>query len=211
MVPEFVSRFERAYLSGAQLPWELDGPAEFVVRLAEEGVFRGPVLDAGCGTGENALFLAGRGYEVVGVDAAPTALARARAKAEERGVDVEWSADDVRELPGRRDFFGTVLDSGLFHNLDESDQRRYADTLYRACRSGADVYLFAMNNNPLNFAEPHRWSPSCDRHGVRLSAIEQAFAGDWNVAAIDETRMTVFVPHQGDRVRYFWLARLHKG
>ncbi len=210
MVPEFVTRYEQAYTSGARLPWELDGPAPFVSRLVHEGAFRDPVLDAGCGTGENALFLASCGLTVTGVDAAPTALERARAKAAERGVPVEWSDADVCELPGVCGRFATVLDSGLFHNLSEPDQVRYAAALHRACVPQADMYLFAMNDNPHNFAEPHRWSPSCDRHGVTLDAIRAAFATGWTLAEVEETTMTVFVPHQGDRTRYFWLARIRR-
>ena len=46
----------------------------------------GSVLDAGCGTGETALYLAGRGHAVVGIDFAAAAIARARAKAAARGL-----------------------------------------------------------------------------------------------------------------------------
>jgi 2-polyprenyl-3-methyl-5-hydroxy-6-metoxy-1,4-benzoquinol methylase len=47
--------------------------------LAAEGGFAGAVLDAGCGTGENALHVASLGLSVLGVDVAETALAIARA------------------------------------------------------------------------------------------------------------------------------------
>jgi len=51
-------------------PWDIGRPQKEIIRLAEDGEINGTVLDAGCGTGENALYLANLGFEVWGVDAA---------------------------------------------------------------------------------------------------------------------------------------------
>src|ERR671936_1905853 len=72
-------------------PWDIGRPQAAVVRLASEGGFAGAVLDAGCGTGENALHIAALGFSVLGVDVAETALAIARQKAADRGTDVEFA------------------------------------------------------------------------------------------------------------------------
>jgi ubiquinone/menaquinone biosynthesis C-methylase UbiE len=67
--------------------------------LASEGGFAGAVLDAGCGTGENALHVASSlGLSVLGVDVAETALAIAREKAHDRGIEVEFAAADAFHL-----------------------------------------------------------------------------------------------------------------
>ena len=63
----------------------LGRPQPAIVRLAADGGFAGTVLDAGCGTGENALHVAALGVPVLGFDVAGTALAMAREKAAERG------------------------------------------------------------------------------------------------------------------------------
>jgi 2-polyprenyl-3-methyl-5-hydroxy-6-metoxy-1,4-benzoquinol methylase len=57
--------------------------------LASAGGFAGTVLDAGCGTSQNALHVASLGLSVLGVDLAETALAIAREKADDRGTEVE--------------------------------------------------------------------------------------------------------------------------
>ena len=49
-------------------PWDLGEPQPAIVRLAAHGGFAGSVLDAGCGTGENALHIASLGLPVLGVD-----------------------------------------------------------------------------------------------------------------------------------------------
>ena len=69
-------RFESAYQDRA--PWDIPGPQPAYVALEEAGKIRGSVLDAGCGTGENAMFLASRGHEVWGLDFVPVAIERAR-------------------------------------------------------------------------------------------------------------------------------------
>jgi SAM-dependent methyltransferase len=79
-------------------PWDIGQPQPAIVRLASAGGFAGVVLDAGCGTGENALHVASLGLSVLGVDVAETALAIARAKADERAIDVEFAAADAFRL-----------------------------------------------------------------------------------------------------------------
>jgi SAM-dependent methyltransferase len=81
-------------------PWDVGRPQPAVVRLASAGGFVGAVLDVGCGTGENALHLASMGLPVLGVDVAETALATARAKADERGIEVAFAAADAFRLDG---------------------------------------------------------------------------------------------------------------
>ena len=110
-------------------PWDTGQPQPAIVRLASEGLFAGPVLDAGCGTGENALHVATLGVPVLGVDVAETALAIARAKAADRGIKAEFAVADALQLErlGRR--FDTVLDCGLFHTFDGGERPGYVASL----------------------------------------------------------------------------------
>src|SRR6188474_2769549 len=105
-------------------PWDV-GPQPAIVRVASEGGFSGAVLDAGCGTGDNALHIASLGLSVLGVDVAETALAMAREKAADRGIDVEFAAADAFQLARLERTFETVLDCGLFHTFDHDERPRY--------------------------------------------------------------------------------------
>src|SRR4029453_656573 len=100
-----------------------------IVRLASKGAFAGTVLDAGCGTGENALYLASLGLSVLGVDVAETALAIARAKAADRGIAVEFVAADALQLERLGRMFQTVLDCGLFHTFGGDERPGYVASL----------------------------------------------------------------------------------
>src|SRR4051812_20715572 len=95
--PEF---FDAAYAAGAGAPhWETGRPQSDVVRLFERGGFKGHVLDLGCGSGENALFLAEQGLDVLGVDRVEGAIRLARAKAAARKSKATFEAADALDLP----------------------------------------------------------------------------------------------------------------
>ncbi len=90
-------------------PWDIGRPQHEIVALEESGKICGDVLDVGCGTGENALFLAGRGHIVWGVDSAPTAIGIARKKAKERGINATFLVKDALNLLDLQRTFDTVI------------------------------------------------------------------------------------------------------
>src|SRR6185312_5731133 len=112
-------------------PWDLGRPQPAVVRLASTGALTGPVLDVGCGTGENALHIASLGLPVLGIDVAKTALEMARKKAATVGSpdNVKFAAADAFDLEGLGRKFQTVLDCGLFHTFDAHERTRYVASL----------------------------------------------------------------------------------
>jgi SAM-dependent methyltransferase len=151
------------------------------VRLASEGGFAGAVLDAGCGTGANALHVASLGLSVLGVDVAETALAIARAKADDRGVDVEFSVADALRLDrlGRR--FSTVLDCGLFHTFDRDERPEYAAGLASVTEQNGTLYLLCFSDE----------GPDTGPHPVSQDELRAAFhpGTGWNIAAIEADRV----------------------
>lgn len=158
--------WDASYLDGPP-PWDIGQPQPAVLRLAREGGFRGAVLDAGCGTGENALHIASLGLPVLGVDVAATAVSLAREKATARGLDTDFVVADALHLDrlGRR--FETVLDCGLFHALDDDERRDYVASLAAATSRGGNLYVlfqasFAPQGAPAWLARLERVS-STDR------------------------------------------------
>ncbi|MEE1735366.1 class I SAM-dependent methyltransferase [Streptomyces sp. BE147] len=126
------------------IPWDIGEPQRAVVDLVRAGAFAGKVLDAGCGLGENAILLAGEGYEVTGVDGSPSAIEQAAHRASVHDVQVRFLVADATELTGIGTGFTTVLDSGLYHCLDGGQRSAYAAALHRVSAPDATLHLFCF-------------------------------------------------------------------
>lgn len=115
------------YATG-HLPWDTGAPDEQLVLAVEGGQLpRGRALDVGCGTGTNALWLAERGFDVVGVDIAPLAIEAARKKGAPRGARCEFAVLDFLSDSPPGAPFHLVFDRGCFHTFDEEqDRARFA-------------------------------------------------------------------------------------
>src|SRR6188474_3279214 len=153
-------------------PWDV-GPQPAIVRVASEGGFSGAVLDAGCGTGENALEVASLGLSVLGVDVAETALAIARAKAADRGIKVEFAAADALQLERLGRKFQMVLDCGLFHTFDGDERPEYAASLASVTEQGGTLYVLCFSDH----------GPDTGPHPVGKAELRAAFTPSvgWNV------------------------------
>ncbi|HEX3467394.1 MAG TPA: class I SAM-dependent methyltransferase [Candidatus Elarobacter sp.] len=162
-------------------PWDIGGPQPIVERLVSERRFAGAVLDAGCGLGENALLVASLGLHVVGVDVAPTALAIARAKAADRGMDVEFVEADAFELTRLGRTFDTVLDCGLFHTFDAGERPEYVASLAAVTKRGATLYVLCFREDGSN-AAPHPVGRE------ELEAVFDAGAG-WDIVSLEPDRL----------------------
>jgi SAM-dependent methyltransferase len=178
-----VHLFEGSYRAGTP-PWDVGHPQPAFVGAADG--FRGRVLDAGCGTGEHALLAAGRGLDATGIDTSETAIERARAKAEERGLRARFLVWDALDLASLGDRFETVLDCGLFHVFDDDDRARYVASLGSAVDPGGLLHVLCFSDLvPPGFG-PRR---------VSQEEIRESFADGWIVRSIDAARMDVtFAP-----------------
>jgi SAM-dependent methyltransferase len=184
---------------GGPAPWDIGRPQPAIARLASEGKFVGAVLDAGCGTGENALCVASLGWPVLGVDVAETALAMARKKAEDRGIKVEFRAADAFQLKHLERRFQTVLDCGLFHTFDGDERTAYVQSLASVTEHDGTVYVLCFSDA----------GPDTGPHPVREDELRAAFTpgNGWTVEAIEAERIqTRFHDHGAPA----WLATIRR-
>jgi SAM-dependent methyltransferase len=192
--------WDASYTADEPAPWDIGHPQPAIVRVAARGGFAGTVLDAGCGTGENALHVAALGLPVCGVDVAETALAIAREKARARGIDAEFLAADALHLKRLGRVFDTVLGCGLFHAFDAEERGRYVASLASAIARGGALYVLCFSDEGAETG-PHPVS----QHDLR--AAFQPASG-WDVAAIEAERiMTRF---HGDDGAPAWLVTVRR-
>lgn len=166
--------FDDAYIGVP--PWDIGRPQREVVTLAQAGSFRSPVIDVGCGTGENALALAERELEVLGIDASPRAIGKAMDKARERGLPgAGFLVADAFGVGGLGRRFASALDCGLFHVLDDHERPVYAESLREALAPDGVLHLLCFSDD-----EPTGWGP----RRVTEAELRATFSHGWRVIEI---------------------------
>lgn len=185
---------------GEPAPWDIGRPQPSIVRLTDQGAFAGQVLDAGCGTGENALRIASAGLRVLGVDVAGTALSIAREKALARHLEADFVLADALRLSRLDRVFETVLDCGLFHSFDADERRVYVESLASVTASSGHLVVLCFSD-----AEPGTWGP----HRISQEELGAAFsrARGWNVLSISPDRIETRFGGDGASA---WLARIER-
>ncbi|HXQ93686.1 MAG TPA: class I SAM-dependent methyltransferase [Thermoplasmata archaeon] len=173
-----MSFFEGVYRQGRP-PWDIGRPQGAVLELIAAGALRPPVLDLGCGTGENALACAASGLAVRGIDGAPTAIERARDKAKARDLAAQFDVGDALALEVPSGSVATVLDCGLFHTFDDADRLRYSASLHRVLRPRGRAYILCFSDSEPNWGGPRR---------VPASEIGPVFGDRFAVAEIVPSR-----------------------
>ncbi len=169
------STFESAY--AGQAPWDIGRPQQAFLDVADR--ITGSVLDAGCGTGDNALFFASRGHKVTGIDFLEEPITRARRKAAERGLSATFLVMDALALKDLPEVFDNVIDSGLLHVLSDDDRRRYVEGLATVLKSGGRLFLMCFSDEETRPGGPRR---------VSKKELHDAFAGGWVIESIEPSR-----------------------
>jgi cyclopropane fatty-acyl-phospholipid synthase-like methyltransferase len=170
--------FESMY--AGKPPWEIGRPQRAFVEAAEQ--VSGSVLDAGCGTGENALYFAGRGHPVLGIDYLEGPVGMAKSKAQERGLDAEFVPMDALALGSLDRQFDGVIDSGLFHVFGDEDRARYVAGLAHVTRPGGRLFLLCFSEEEPGSQGPRR---------VSRQEIRDSFADGWTIEEIRPERFEV--------------------
>jgi SAM-dependent methyltransferase len=169
--------FEQIYQG--QAPWDTGRPQPAIIKIAEAGQIRGSVLDVGCGTGENLIYLAARGHEAWGIDFVPVAIERATAKAAQRGIDVHFLVGNALELSKLGRQFDTVIDCGLFHTFTDEERPAFVRGLGEVLRPGGRLYILCFSNEQPGTEGPRR---------ITQQEIRDSFHDGWKVQHIEPIR-----------------------
>ena len=185
-------------------PWDIGRPQPVFVRLVDKGILsEEPVLDVGCGTGENSLFLAARGFDVTGVDSAPRAIEKAKRKSKERKVNATFLVQDALELAALKKRFASVIDSGLFHVFGNRERVRFRNQLFAVMRPGGRYFMMCMSEK-----EPAEWGGP---RRVTQPEVRAAFAPPkFGVRSIEEARFATNMHEDGAFAYLCTIERAHE-
>ncbi len=179
--------FNNSYLDTP--PWDIGRPQAEFVNLARNGEIRGRVLDAGCGTGENAILFSKFGTEVWGIDSAPLAIEKAKQKAQERAVSVRFLVEDALQLGRLKIRFDTITDCGLFHTFPDDQRTLFTKSLRSALEKNGTYFMLCMSiKEPTDWGGPRR---------VSEEEIRRVFRSGWKINYIKESKIETNLHPEG--------------
>jgi len=179
-------------------PWDIGRPQKEFVELVRRGEIVGSVLDIGCGTGEQALFFATEGYETWGIDSSPLAIEKARKKAGEREVRVNFLVLSALNLSMLNRKFDTAIDSGLFHTLSDEDRPLFVNNLAAILAPDGRYFMLCFSDQ-----EPGGYGPRRITRGEILESFRDGWSINYIRAAIFESNTRA----EGPRA---WLSSISK-
>lgn len=160
----------------AETPWDTGYPSMELQRvIADEGIAPCRALELGCGTGTNSVWLAQKGFDVVGVDLSPLAIEKASQRAEKANVKVRFLAADVMDLPDLGGPFRFFFDRGCYHVVRrDGNAETYIDTLASVTSQDAQGLILAGNAK-----EPHDPGPPTVSEEELRSEWQTRFTIQW--------------------------------
>lgn len=182
-------------------PWDIGRPQPAFVDLAHNSELNpGRVLDVGCGTGENAIFLAQIGFSVTGVDLVRDAIQAASAKITIRKVKVEFRVGSALALEFGEGTFDNVIDSGLFHTFSDQERVVFALEIRRVLRKGGKYFMLCFSEKePTDWGGPRR---------VTKREIEQTFSPQFKINYVRDSYFATRIHDKGGRAYLTSATRL---
>lgn len=134
-------------------PWDTGRPDSHLVRLvAAWPKTGGRVLEVGCGTGTNAVWLAQQGFQVTGLDFSSKAVELAKQRAEQNGAQCSFAADDFLSWQPEGGPFSLLFDRGCFHCMGTDEQRSRFVSQAAACLESGGLWFSLIGNSDQQMA-----------------------------------------------------------
>jgi ubiquinone/menaquinone biosynthesis C-methylase UbiE len=182
-------------------PWDIGRPQPAFVELVRNRELNpGRVLDVGCGTGENAIFLAQNGYSVIGVDVVQDAIRTAKGKVTSRKVKVEFRIGNALALEFEDGKFDNVTDSGLFHTFQDPERTVFAREIARVLPEGGKYFMLCFSEKePTDWGGPRR---------VTRREIEETFSPHFKINYIRDSSFATRIHNEGGKAYLTSATRL---
>jgi SAM-dependent methyltransferase len=173
-------------------PWDIGRPQPEIVELVRAGELNeSKTLDVGCGTGENALFLAENGFSVVGIDLSTLAIATAKAKAVKRKVKVDFQLGNALASDFKNGQFDNAVDSGLFHTFNDNERISFAREIARVLAIDGKYFMLCFSDKePTNWGGPRR---------ISKAEIEASFSRLFDINYIRDANFATRIHNYGGK------------
>lgn len=144
---------------------------EDVVGRAIDGrIPPGRAITLGCGVGRETIYLAKRGFDVIGLDFSPTAIKRAHRRAQIEGVKVAFVLDDLTNLHHVNGTFDLITDFGVLNDLNQESRELFMKNVLPLTHPGSYYLMICFDNK------------------VPIEEVDQRFGDCFTVELLDKKR-----------------------
>jgi len=188
-MPDINRDWEKVYEAEAT-PWDVGQPEDALVEFIDSGLVKPcRVLEIGCGNGNDAIFLAKKGFDVTVIDISKRAIEIAKERAKNANVKCNFIAEDATDLksvPGKFDF---VYDRACFHFIPEEKRGKYVQTVKKFLIKGGYFFLIVSSDKDA-VKGPYQFSKE---------DIEKIFGNDFDILDI---RLITLTQHKENPTPY---------
>jgi len=121
-----------------KIPWNIETPPDALVELVDGGEVKPcKAIDLGCGAGNYAIYLAGRGFDITAIDISQAAIEIAKENAGRKGVKANFLVADVLgDLDEVKEVFNFAYDWEVLHHIFPEKRKKYVENVYRILNPG---------------------------------------------------------------------------
>jgi len=173
-----MKRWDNAYRNYHRPGWDSGRVAFELRKVVENGTLKPcRTVILGCGTGTNAEYLAGKGFEVTAIDISPTCLVMAKRKSDVSGSGVKWMLADVLSPPDVKPF-EFIFDRGCYHNIRKHNAAGFLKASNKLSKPGTKFMLLAGSA-----AEKRHWGPP----RIKESEIREDFSPSFKIESMKQS------------------------
>jgi 2-polyprenyl-3-methyl-5-hydroxy-6-metoxy-1,4-benzoquinol methylase len=135
------------------IPWNIEAPPNALIELVERGKVKPcKTIDLGCGAGNYAIYLAGIGFDVTGIDISPAAIKIAKENAKKNGIKSNFLVADVLgDFDEVKETFDFAYDWELLHHIFPEDRKKYVKNVYKILNPRGKYFSVCLNEKDPQF------------------------------------------------------------
>ncbi len=158
-----------------KIPWNVETPPAVLVELVQSGKLKPcKAIDLGCGAGNYAIYLAGKGFDVTGVDISPVAIKHAWENALKKGVKCRFLVTDLLgDLHEIDETFDFAYDWELLHHIFPGDRETYAKNVHKLLNPGGKYLSVCFNEGDRSFGGTGRYRKTGIGTVLYFSSIDE--------------------------------------
>ena len=189
-------------LQPGKIPWNIETPPQALVDLViSEKIKPCKTIDLGCGTGHYAIYFAGLGFKVTGVDISPTAIKIAKENSEKKGITCQFLvADVIGDFHEIKETFDFAYDWQLLHHIFPEKRNKYCENVKKILNPGGRFLSVGFSEKDPQFGGSGKFRKT--RLGTVLyfsseDELHTLFERHFNIEELKTIEITgKFGPHQ---------------